>query len=102
MFDVVAIGGGPAGASSAIYTARKGLKTVIITDRVGGQLQDTKGIENLISVPYTEGPELSNALSKHIAEYDITMLEHRKVLNIENGKKKNYEFSIVNYHFLTL
>ena len=50
-FDVAVIGGGPAGASAAIYTSRKGLKTIIITDRVGGQMQDTKGIENFISIP---------------------------------------------------
>jgi alkyl hydroperoxide reductase subunit F len=87
-FDVVVIGGGPAGASSAIYTARKGLKTAVITDRVGGQVRDTKGIENLISVPYTEGPELSNALNKHMSEYDIKTLENRRVENIENGNEK--------------
>ena len=54
-FDVVVIGGGPAGASAAIYSARKGLKTVIIAEKMGGQVQETKGIENLISVIYTEG-----------------------------------------------
>lgn len=86
--DVVVIGGGPAGVSSAIYTARKGLQTVVITDRVGGQVQDTKGIENLISVPYTEGPELSQALNRHMNEYDIKTLEHRRVENIENGEVK--------------
>ena len=82
-FDVVVVGAGPAGVSSAIYTARKGLKTVIVTDRMGGQLQDTKGIENLISVPYTEGPELSSKLNKHLAEYDIDLLEHRRVTKID-------------------
>ncbi|WP_419172513.1 alkyl hydroperoxide reductase subunit F [Halobacteriovorax sp.] len=87
-YDVIVIGGGPAGASSAVYTARKGLKTAIITDRVGGQMQDTKGIENFISVPYTEGPELSAALGKHVSEYDIKLLEHRRVDNIENGELK--------------
>lgn len=87
-YDVIVIGGGPAGASAAIYTARKGLKTAIITDKIGGQVQDTKGIENLISVPYTEGPELAAALSRHINEYDISMLEHRRVEKIESGKDK--------------
>lgn len=87
-YDVIVIGGGPAGVSSAIYTARKGLKTAIITDRVGGQMQDTKGIENFISVPYTEGPELSAALAKHVSEYDIKLLEHRRVDNIDNGDLK--------------
>ncbi len=78
-FDVAVIGGGPAGASSAIYTARKGLKTILITDRLGGQLQDTKGIENLISVRYTEGPQLSANLQDHLDQYDIDVLEHRRV-----------------------
>jgi alkyl hydroperoxide reductase subunit F len=92
-YDVVVVGGGPAGASAAIYTARKGLKTAIITDRMGGQLQDTKGIENMISVPYTEGPELSASLAKHIAEYDIQMLEHRRVESVDASEvKKKADF----------
>lgn len=87
-FDVIVLGAGPAGASSAIYTARKGLKVAVIADRVGGQVQDTKGIENLISVPYTEGPELAAQLLKHMREYPITVFEHRKVSTIEdNGIK---------------
>jgi alkyl hydroperoxide reductase subunit F len=84
-YDVVVVGGGPAGAASAIYTARKGLKTAVISDRLGGQLQDTKGIENLISVPYTEGPELTADLGKHLSHYDIEVLEHRKVAEVEPG-----------------
>ena len=85
-YDVVVVGGGPAGAASAIYTARKGLKTVVISDRLGGQLQDTKGIENLISVPYTEGPQLTDDLGKHLGHYDIEVLEHRKVAEVEPGE----------------
>jgi alkyl hydroperoxide reductase subunit F len=88
-FDVIVIGGGPAGASSAIYTARKGLKTAVITDRVGGQLQDTKGIENMVSIPYTEGPQLSASLTKHMSDYDIKVFEHRRVDRIEKGKMKS-------------
>lgn len=84
-YDVAVIGGGPAGVSAAIYAARKGLKTVVIADRVGGQLQDTKGIENLISVPYTEGPELSASLVKHMKEYQIEVWEQRRVLAIDAG-----------------
>lgn len=84
-FDVAVIGGGPAGASSAIYTARKGLRTVVITDRLGGQLQDTKGIENMISVPYTEGPKVTADLSEHLGAYDIDVLEHRTVSGIDPG-----------------
>jgi len=93
LFDVVIVGGGPAGASAAIYSARKGLKTAIIADRFGGQLQDTKGIENLISVPYTEGPQLAANLAKHMSDYDIQLLEHRRVASIENGPVKTLVLS---------
>lgn len=82
--DVVVVGAGPAGAAAAIYSARKGLKTAIIAEKIGGQVQDTKGIENLISVPYTEGPELAAQLMKHISDYDIKLLEHRKVKLVES------------------
>jgi alkyl hydroperoxide reductase subunit F len=86
-FDVVVAGGGPAGASSAIYSARKGLRTALITDRLGGQLQDTKGIENMISVPYTEGPALTQDLQKHMDAYEIEVLEHRRVTEVQpHGK----------------
>jgi len=87
-FDVVVIGAGPAGASSAIYSARKGLKTAIIAEKMGGQVQDTKGIENLISVTYTEGPKLAAQLAQHMAEYPIHILEHRRVEKIENQELK--------------
>lgn len=85
-YDVLVIGGGPAGASSAIYTARKGLKTAIIAERLGGQVRDTKGIENLISVRYTEGPELTAKLADHIDQYPIDTFEHRRVQSVKNGK----------------
>lgn len=87
-FDSVIIGGGPAGVSAAIYSARKGLKTAIIAEKFGGQVQDTKGIENLISIPYTEGPELAAKLVGHMAEYPIEKLEYRRVQEIKNGQLK--------------
>lgn len=86
-YDAIVVGAGPAGASAAIYLARKGLKTAIIAEKMGGQVQDTKGIENLISVPYTEGPQLSAKLAHHIAEYDIELLEHRRVNKVESKNK---------------
>src|SRR5690606_28720872 len=81
-FDVVVVGAGPGGASAAIYSARKGLKTAIIAEKIGGQVQDTKGIENLISVKYTEGPQLAAQLAQHISDYPIILLEHRRVKSV--------------------
>ncbi|MBX3017821.1 MAG: alkyl hydroperoxide reductase subunit F [Bdellovibrionaceae bacterium] len=86
-FDVLVIGGGPAGASAAIYSVRKGLSTAIITEKIGGQVQETKGIENLISVVYTEGPQLAAQLSQHISHYPVKLLENRRVKKIEKGSK---------------
>lgn len=82
-YDVVVIGGGPAGASAAIYSVRKGLKTALIAEKFGGQVQDTKGIENLISVTYTEGPQLAAQLNQHVTSYPVKMLEHRRVQKID-------------------
>ncbi|MEQ9163840.1 MAG: thioredoxin family protein, partial [Ilumatobacter fluminis] len=65
-FDVLVVGGGPAGAASAVYAARKGIRTGIATERFGGQVLDTMGIENLISVPKTEVPKLAAALETHV------------------------------------
>jgi alkyl hydroperoxide reductase subunit F len=89
IFDVAVIGGGPAGASAAIYSARKGLKTTIISEKFGGQLQETKGIENMISVAYTEGVKLSAELSHHVSRYPIQILEHRRVSNISGPLSGN-------------
>ncbi len=98
-FDIVVVGAGPAGASAAIYSARKGLKTAILAERVGGQVKDTKGIENLISVTYTEGPQLAAQLYKHMQEYPIKILEHRRVKNISNDKVKKIELESGEYIF---
>ncbi len=87
-YDVTIVGGGPAGVAAAIYTARKGLKTAIVAERIGGQVNETKGIENFISIPYTEGPELANDLFKHLDAYPIQVLENRRVENIEDGPRK--------------
>jgi alkyl hydroperoxide reductase subunit F len=89
IYDVVVVGGGPAGSSAAIYSARKGLKTALVALRLGGQVQETLGIENLISVPYTEGRQLAADLEKHLRRYAIDVLENRKVEAIINhGKQK--------------
>ena len=82
-FDLVVIGGGPSGISSAIYGSRKGLKTALIAETLGGQLQETVGIENFISVIYTEGAQLATNLVAHIKEYPVTLFEHRKLESVE-------------------
>ena len=84
-FEMAVIGGGPAGASAAIYSARKGIKTILIAEKVGGQVQETKGIENLISVLYTEGPTLAAQLRQHVLSYPVSILEHRRVKSIVKG-----------------
>ena len=91
--DVTVIGGGPAGVAAAIYSARKGLKVTMIADRIGGQVKDTMGIENLISVPKTTGPELTNALQSHMDDYDITLKSHLKVTKVEKGDIKRIHLS---------
>lgn len=96
-YDVVVVGAGPAGASAAIYSVRKGLKTAIIAERIGGQVQDTKGIENLISTTYTEGPQLAAKLAQHMAEYPIKVLEHRRVKSIKDDTLKHIELESGEY-----
>jgi alkyl hydroperoxide reductase subunit F len=91
--DVTVIGGGPAGVSAAIYSARKGLKVTLIADRIGGQVKDTMDIENLISVTKTTGPQLSSALQAHMDEYDINIKEYLKVTDIKQGDIKTVSLS---------
>lgn len=92
-YDLVVIGGGPAGASAAIYGSRKGLKTALLADKIGGQMQFTKGIENFVSVPYTEGPQLSAQLQSHLSSYPIDIFEQRRVDKIEPGAQKRLQLS---------
>ncbi len=90
--DVTVIGAGPAGVAAAIYTARKGFAVTIVADRIGGQVKDTQDIENLISIPLTNGNELSANFAKHIAEYNITVKEHVSVKQVtakEDGNESN-------------
>lgn len=77
-FEVLVIGGGPAGSAAAIYAARKGISTGIAAERFGGQVADTMGIENLISVPYTEGPKLVAAMEQHVNEYDVDIMNMQR------------------------
>ena len=80
-FDVLVIGGGPAGAAAAIYAARKGIRTGIAAERFGGQVLDTMAIENFISVTHTEGPKLAAQLEQHVREYDVD------IMNLQRAEK---------------
>lgn len=87
-YDVVVIGGGPAGISAAVYSARKGLRTALVADRIGGQLKETLGIENMIGSTYTEGKKLAADLEAHVRAYAVDLLEHRRVLTLARGERK--------------
>ena len=73
-FDVLVVGGGPAGAAAAIYAARKGIRTGVLAERFGGQVLDTMDIENFISVSRTEGPKLASALEQHVKDYEVDIM----------------------------
>lgn len=73
-YDVLIVGGGPAGAAAAIYAARKGIRTGIVAERFGGQVLDTLGIENFISVSQTEGPKFAAALEQHVRQYEVDLM----------------------------
>jgi len=82
-FDVLVVGGGPAGSSAAIYAARKGIRTGVVADRYGGQVLDTMGIENFISVKATEGPKLAAALEEHVKHYDVDIMNLQRAAALE-------------------
>ena len=81
-FDVLVVGGGPAGAAAAIYAARKGISTGVVAERFGGQVLDTMGIENFISIQHTEGPKLVSALEQHVLEYGVDIMNTQKAARI--------------------
>lgn len=86
-YDVLVIGGGPAGSSAAIYAARKGIRTGIVAERFGGQVRDTLGIENLIGLKYIEGPTLADNLEAHVREYDVDIMTLQRAKGLS---KKDY------------
>lgn len=84
-FDVLIVGGGPAGSAAAIYTARKGIRTGIVAERFGGQVMDTLGIENFISVQATEGPKLVAALEEHVKSYEVDIMNLQRAEELIPG-----------------
>ena len=90
-FDVLIVGGGPAGAAAAVYAARKGIRTGVASERFGGQVLDTLGIENFISIKETEGPKFAMALEEHVRSYDVDImnLQRAKALVPHAGDAKD-------------
>ena len=85
-FDVLVIGGGPAGAAAAVYAARKGIRTGVAAERFGGQVLDTLAIENFISVKETEGPKLAMALEEHVKQYDVDIMNLQRAEQLIPGR----------------
>jgi alkyl hydroperoxide reductase subunit F len=81
-FDVLVVGGGPAGAAAAIYAARKGIRTGVVAERFGGQVLDTMAIENFVSVSHTEGPKLAAHLEQHVKDYDVDIMNHQRAAQL--------------------
>ncbi len=86
-FDVLVVGGGPAGAAAAIYAARKGIRTGVVAERFGGQVLDTLAIENFISVQHTEGPQLVVALEQHVKEYGVDIMNVQRAEALIPGER---------------
>jgi alkyl hydroperoxide reductase subunit F len=85
-FDVLIVGGGPAGAAAAIYAARKGIRTGVASERFGGQVLDTMAIENFISVPHTEGPQMAASLEQHVKDYEVDVMDLQRAVKLTPPK----------------
>ncbi|HEX2547202.1 MAG TPA: alkyl hydroperoxide reductase subunit F [Ramlibacter sp.] len=84
-YDVLIVGGGPAGAAAAVYAARKGIRTGIASERFGGQVLDTLGIENFVSIKETEGPKFALALEEHVRTYDVDIMNLQRAKALKAG-----------------
>ena len=91
-YDVLVVGGGPAGAAAAIYAARKGIRTGMLTETLGGQVLETLGIENIIGTKYTEGPKLMAEVEAHVREYPVDIIPAQRAAKLE--KKELVELSL--------
>jgi len=92
-YDVLIVGGGPAGATSAIYSARKNLRTGILAESFGGQVKETLGIENFISVPYIEGPKLVANLAEHVKKYEVDVMTTQRAVSLKKNTLLELELS---------
>jgi alkyl hydroperoxide reductase subunit F len=93
-FDVLVVGGGPAGAAAAVYAARKGIRTGVVAERFGGQTLDTMGIENFISVPQTDGPKFAAALEAHARAYDVVIMNGQRAQALESAAQPGSEITL--------
>ncbi|MEN9645813.1 MAG: hypothetical protein RL238_2482 [Actinomycetota bacterium] len=101
-FDVLIVGGGPAGAAAAIYAARKGVCTGVAAERFGGQVLDTLGIENLIAVKHTEGPQLASALEQNVREHDVDVMNLQRAVQITPATEPGGLITVTMEHGATL
>jgi alkyl hydroperoxide reductase subunit F len=100
-FDVLIVGGGPAGSAASIYAARKGFNTGIVAERFGGQVMDTMAIENFISVKETEGPKLVGALEEHVKDYDVDIMNVQRAKSLQKLDNNMVEVELENGAILT-
>ncbi|NKI95952.1 alkyl hydroperoxide reductase subunit F [Rhizobacter sp. SG703] len=93
-FDVLIVGGGPAGAAAAVYAARKGIRTGIVAERFGGQTLDTLGIENYVSILETQGPKFAAALEAHARVYEVDIMNGQRVAALEPAAQPGGEITV--------